>query len=280
MKKILLLTAALCAAMTSMAEVTLYYVNSGNWSSVNAYVWPTGGDSSIAGWPGEEATPTGETAKGFDVYSYTFDETLADNVIFNGDGGQTGDMSFDASKPYCYGEEWYASIAEIEGAGDIATYDYYIAGNGSAGSDWCCGKGWNPSGCGLENNTITFSSLPAGEYQFKITNGTWDFTLGYAELTDQTGFTTIEEGDGANNIIFTLEESKSVTISTDGVSVTVTFGAATEEPEEEPTAIDEVDAEDAVVAAFDITGKPVAADAAGIVILQYASGKAVKVFNN
>ena len=44
--------------------------------------------------------------------------------------------------------------------------------------------------------------------------------------------------------------------------------------------IDEVDAEDAVVAAYDLLGRPVAADAAGYVILQYASGKAAKVYNN
>jgi hypothetical protein len=45
------------------------------------------------------------------------------------------------------------------------------------------------------------------------------------------------------------------------------------------TAIEDVMADDAVVAAYDLTGKPVAADAKGVVILQYASGKAAKVVN-
>lgn len=64
------------------------------------------------------------------------------------------------------------------------------------------------------------------------------------------------------------------TISFDPETLIMTVTPAT------ATDLEETDAEDAVVAAFDITGKPVAADAAGIVILQYASGKAVKVINN
>jgi hypothetical protein len=64
------------------------------------------------------------------------------------------------------------------------------------------------------------------------------------------------------------------TISFDPETLIMTVTPAT------ATDLEDVDAEDAVVAAFDITGKPVAADAKGIVILQYASGKAAKVFNN
>jgi hypothetical protein len=45
------------------------------------------------------------------------------------------------------------------------------------------------------------------------------------------------------------------------------------------TAVEDAIANDEVVAAFDLTGKPVAADAKGVVILQYASGKAAKTVN-
>ncbi len=48
----------------------------------------------------------------------------------------------------------------------------------------------------------------------------------------------------------------------------------------ELTAVEDAVADDAVVAAYDLTGKAVAADAKGIVILQYASGKAAKVVND
>jgi hypothetical protein len=47
----------------------------------------------------------------------------------------------------------------------------------------------------------------------------------------------------------------------------------------ELTAVEDAIANDEVVAAFDLTGKPVAADAKGVVILQYASGKAAKTVN-
>ena len=56
--------------------------------------------------------------------------------------------------------------------------NYYVAGNGTVeGSEgrWCDGFDWNPSGSPMENGTITFENVPAGnDYQFKITTGSWD----------------------------------------------------------------------------------------------------------
>ena len=156
MRKSLLLIAALFAAMSAMAEATLYYVNTTGWSSVNAYVWASGGDGEIS-WPGAPATLESYTSNGYEVYSYTFDETKVDNVIFNDGSNQTADLAIDLSTPY-------------------------------------------------------------------FIDGAW-----------------------SDNIT---------------------------------TAIDEVEAEDAVVAVYDLLGRPVATDAKGLIILQYASGKTVKVYNN
>lgn len=177
-------------------------------------------------------------------------------------------------------ENGVITLTSTVGFGEFVTPEwdgtYYIAGTGVEGSGFCCDLAWNEKECPLTNGSITYAALPAGDYAFKITDGTWTSCWGYTNLADPSNFTTDEKD---NNILFTLEEASSVTISFDGTSITVTIGAATEEPEE-PTAIDEVDAEDAVVAAYDLLGRPVAADAAGYVILQYASGKAAKVFNN
>ena len=279
------------------------------------------------------------------------------------------------------------------------TGEYYIAGKGAG--DFACGEEWKADVCPLTNGTVTYTALPAGEYLFKITDGTWKNSWGRAQLADPTAYP--ENND--NNVIFTLDSASDVTISFDGTtlsltingngeggdqggeeggeeggddpidtptgavyyligyingadygcegdyenmgdykfvdgSVTATFdiesyvfvktegngawfmseGFATESPATlintnegltEPnklkvpggvevtftlvengdgtltlsyttgtsTDLEDVDAEDAVVAAYDITGKPVAADAKGLVILQYASGKAVKIFN-
>jgi hypothetical protein len=83
-------------------------------------------------------------------------------------------------------------------------------------------------------------------------------------------FGSEKEMSGANPQI----SAGTYTISFDPETLIMTVTPAT------ATDLEDVDAEDAIIAAYDITGKPVAADAAGIVILQYASGKAVKVFNN
>ena len=72
---------------------------------------------------------------------------------------------------------------------------------------------------------------------------------------------------GGKEVTFTLVENA------DG-SLTLSYTTGT------TTDLEDVDAEDAVVAAYDLIGRPVAADAKGLVILQYASGKAVKVYNN
>ena len=251
---------------------------------------------------------------------------------------------------------------------------FYVAGNGKAGNPWCDGKYWDAAGSEMVDNTITFTGVPAGTYEFKVTDGTWDFGLNIYNVDASQSTPGYE---GTDNVKFTIASTADITISTDGANIvlksTVPFGsvvitswaicgvpellgdewspssAANQMTEvsagkwelvkkgvaliagayeykaaangdwgikEVPgsgnqsltidadgtyditftlyaadgyleavatpattTDLEDVDAEDAVVAAYDITGKPVAADAKGIVILQYASGKAAKVFN-
>ena len=92
-------------------DITLYYVNVNDWSTVYGYVWPTGGVGLLE-WPGSPATKIDKTVDGYDVYSYTFDATQADNIIFNngGYGSQTDDLAVVASKPYYYNDVWYETL--------------------------------------------------------------------------------------------------------------------------------------------------------------------------
>ena len=70
---------------------TIYFENTENWSTVNAYCWQTEGGAQNANWPGEAMTPV-EGHDGF--YSYTT-TTAYDNIIFNnGDRVQTIDLTF------------------------------------------------------------------------------------------------------------------------------------------------------------------------------------------
>ena len=126
MKKIITSLILLFGVLSTLfaANVTLYYVNSTKWTTVNGYVWNKASDTPLIAWPGTKMTKTSETAKGFDVYSYTFDAAKYDRIIFNG-GGQTGDLTFNASKPYYYEGKWYATLAEINGADAPAELTLY-----------------------------------------------------------------------------------------------------------------------------------------------------------
>lgn len=100
---------------------------------------------------------------------------------------------------------------------------YFIAGNGSAEhGTWCNEKGWwqDEPNSRLDATTLskTYTSLPAGEYEFKLTNGRWEdgggtvWAAGNVDLeTSSKGFM----GTGANNIKFHLQAPTDVTVAFD-----------------------------------------------------------------
>lgn len=71
------------------SDLTVYFVNSKNWTTVNAYVWT--GSTPKAGWPGEAMSKVG-TYDGKDVYAYTFSNSY-ENIIFNNGTDQTVDIA-------------------------------------------------------------------------------------------------------------------------------------------------------------------------------------------
>ena len=78
-------------AIVEPTTFTVYFENTENWSTVNAYCWQTESGDKNAEWPGEAMTPV-EGHDGF--YSYTT-TTAYDNIIFNnGDGVKTKDLTF------------------------------------------------------------------------------------------------------------------------------------------------------------------------------------------
>lgn len=112
------------ASPTPVQNVTAYYINTNNWTTVNAYVFGDG--LTYSTWPGKAMTKTSLQKSGFDVYSYEFPSTYT-SIIFNNGTDQTADLTFDAAKPYYLptDDKWYASLDEI---GDIVicTPDYGI----------------------------------------------------------------------------------------------------------------------------------------------------------
>ena len=93
---------------------------------------------------------------------------------------------------------------------------YYVAGYGSL-----CGSDWDP---GNEANKMdldtdglykkTYKSVPAGTYEFKITDGTWNNSW----------------GNGGNNYSFTLEAESNVTITFDDATKSIGLIVVAVEP--------------------------------------------------
>lgn len=105
---------------------------------------------------------------------------------------------------------------------------YYVAGNGAAGNPWCDGKSWVVNGSAMdENNSITFQSVPAGSYQFKVTNGTSTW-YGYDKF-DQSNSNLECDGGGDGNIVFTTTVMHNLTIKY--VNSKITLNGDGDEPE-------------------------------------------------
>ncbi len=414
MKKILLFVAGLMLAMSASAQT--YYLN----GTLPGLDWNFGysfeGSTTIAceGGVNYQFKVTDAPAWGQGEFGFDALESVPEGVTNAGTGDvafllpQAGDVTISMvdGKVVLTSSVGFGEFVKPEWDGT-----YFIAGKGVEGSGFACDLEWNEKECPLTDGTVTYTALPAGDYAFKITNGTWDSCWGYTDLASAEGFT---EGEN-NNVLFTLDSASDVTISYDGSSLTVTIngeggddntgddntgddntgddntgddntgddntgdditpssttyylvgyingadygcegdyenmgdykfvdgsltatfdadsyvfiktegngkwflfetyceeasgvlaegnGEKMKVPGGEEltftlvengdgsltlsyttgttTDLEDVDAEDAVVAAYDLLGRPVAADAAGYVILQYASGKAVKVFNN
>ncbi len=123
-------------AASDPTTVTLYYVNTNKWETVNAYVWYKEGETTHekAAWAGEAMTNTADQVNGFDVYSYTF-ETEYVNVIFTDGTNQTADLTWNAATPYYYGDKWYAALNDIPAAGEITRVDYTLLNAGELAKD-------------------------------------------------------------------------------------------------------------------------------------------------
>lgn len=129
---------------------------------------------------------------------------------------------------------------------------WYIAGDGTAENNWCCGKDWDPAGCALSDNgdgTYTYiATVQAGTYNFKITNGKWynetetpdGINYGYSNINATASTSGYEDG-GGNNAQFTVAEEAEITIvlnenAEENAKITLTSSVAFgEKPETEIT---------------------------------------------
>ena len=142
----------------------------------------------------------------------TFDYDNSDQPLYGGNGG---DMGFTLT------ETADVTISVVEGKVRVQATkplayreDYYrISGNGSErGTPWCSGKDWGDNSENkLINDEISYSSLPAGDYVFKIEHGNWSKQWGFSEV-DAANSTRGYSGSEGNDVKFTLYAPTDVTI--------------------------------------------------------------------
>jgi hypothetical protein len=114
--------------------------------------------------------------------------------------------------------KWYDSANGNYTKYIIENPKYYIAGIGVEGSGFACDLRWDPSACPLTNGTVTYKNLPVGDYEFKITDGSWTNSWGLSYLANDPG-NLIPSDDYFDNIAFTLTSVADVTISFDGEAI-------------------------------------------------------------
>ena len=105
-------------------EVTVHYNNVNNWTSVNGYVWESTGSNS-ASWPGGPISENADHAGWFDLV--VTDTDGAFKCIFNGNGGQTADLSVTHSADQ--NEFWVENDQVLTEAPESWTSGVQVEGN-------------------------------------------------------------------------------------------------------------------------------------------------------
>lgn len=172
---------------TQSSNITVYFRNDWLWDSVNIHYWGDGETS----WPGIAMTKTGKThyseavSGDRDIYSVQIPAGVTGIIFNNGNGQQTPNIESgiaDGAAFYIYwdGENKAASFDYDPNEGGSETpaptpteTTYYVAG-----SSGLCSAHWEAAGDKMEKKedgtwVITFYNIEAGNYEFKVTDGTW-----------------------------------------------------------------------------------------------------------
>lgn len=121
-----------------------------------------------------------------------------------------------------------------EGAKSVGTWskysgptsmEYYLAGEGFPNASWDAGKHIK-----LTDGTISFTNLAAGTYKFKITNNTWNYALGYDNVSASCSTKDAYGTDGSGNVVIVLLGTGDIVIKVSNGSICVTVNGDTKQP--------------------------------------------------
>ena len=176
------------ANFEELPKATIYFVNNGGWSKIQAYAW--GDNGTNASWAGVDITANklAEKIGEYDVYSYTVIQGSYKNVIFNDGSAQTADYVWTDGNYYWYDskikkEDNFAggTKAQAEEKFSVPVVNTYTVVGSSAplfGEAWATGKVENDMTLveGTKYELVkTDVSLTVGEIQYKVAvNHAWD----------------------------------------------------------------------------------------------------------
>ena len=225
------LSAFTASAADISANTKLYLKPNANWKQAGArfaaYFYGNGD-----AWVSMEKI---ECSSEDEIYVATSPNKKFTNVIFCRMDGSKGDNNWDNKwnktddLTYPGGTKNLLVVTEGKWDGDKGTWkaydvEYFITGNGTSGNPWCNGNSWTPGICNnkLKDGKITFKNLPIGEYEFKITEGSWHTTYAYSSNFDKENSTK----SGYISYINTADDNIKIT-TTECSDITVKFNAST-----------------------------------------------------
>ena len=182
------------ANFEELPKATIYFVNNGGWSKVQAYAW--GDNGTNAAWAGVDITANKLADKigEYDVYSYTVIQGSYKNVIFNNGSAQTADYVWTDGNYYWHNETAAnfagGTKAQAEEKFSVPVeYDYVYFINTNS---WAAVKiyTWTPEvatwpGEAMTKETEQIAGFDV--YSYKVVKGT---TFGGIKFSDNGGTQT------------------------------------------------------------------------------------------
>lgn len=242
-----------------MADKTIYFVTSDNWSTVNCYAWKNSdGNNNNAAWPGVPMTSTEVQFNGHYVYSISLDDSH-DKCIFNNGSSQTSNLDVPTDERNLYYKDYgfwgfRGSIPSNVFSGDYVMF--YIQGYGGKTQNYLVNESKEQASTSYKlTDAISYvytASSNLDTYD-RISNnpGDWNGNQhtdihdatggelfredGTSSTTKQTASTTASVTDGTLNISSTTSSATSAYSSLpiyiqyyiDGDFVGVTYSAST-----------------------------------------------------
>lgn len=186
------------------------------WDHVYVYAWDEGG-ALTSPWPGDEITSQKEAEW------YVYHIRKGGNLLFHDNAGmQTNDIT-NIQADVCYNSTAVNNNKVTVATDGDCTMSYYIAGYKSlvgGSSDWGTNVQLD------ENNEIVFQDVPAGEYAFKINNGTWAWSLGGNDHL-KAGCASIAQTVGIGNVGFSIDHTQDITVTYYPTTQEICLGAVT-----------------------------------------------------